>query len=404
GTLGDPEGTMATYKGLDTQHQPASLVGASTYPFALTTPNYRGTMALNFTYTIDDALVVVAVTVGKEIRTAIISPQGAFELPPIGEPGGVKPPAQPAELAAKGREALARAWPPNPPGGVDPRHLPPLGVATGKASFAFDLKPHGNAAGTLSFLVLPLNPLRPASVHLGDRSFELTTWQRIDWPPAMLARGGGEVHGHTFAVQSNWSARQMNHPGCRHIDNGTSAADVCENWQVLVHSPLDDAETFDVAGAGGGPSFLAEIPAAGGGLFNPHRGVQGRREPLVEAGGLPLPALIRGLPAPGLGVVVNGRFWEQLVIPGAVLAAHPAPFEVRIEDNVAGRDSTLLPHADGPVPLAPYVNFVPVHRRLDTDLLREIPLPAAPPAPDKPAPPDKPVPPDRPAPGKATAI
>ncbi len=76
--LGDPEGTVATYKGLDAQHQPTSLVGASTYPFALTTPNYRGTMPLNFGYTIDDALVAVVATVGKEIRTAVLTPQGTL--------------------------------------------------------------------------------------------------------------------------------------------------------------------------------------------------------------------------------------------------------------------------------------------------------------------------------------
>ena len=169
---GDPEGTVATYKGLDAQHQPTSLVGASTYPFALTTPNYRGTMALNFGYTIEDALVAVVVTVGKEVRTAVLTPQGVFQLP---------------------RETKLT---------IDPKHIPPFGVATGQASLTFDLKPHGNAEGTLSFLTLPLNPVRPAAVHLKDRSFELTTWQRIDWPPAMLARHGGEVHGHQFQVES----------------------------------------------------------------------------------------------------------------------------------------------------------------------------------------------------------
>src|SRR5205085_593566 len=142
--------------------------------------------------------------------------------------------------------------------------------------------PHGNAEGTLSFLVLPLNPLRPASVRLGDRSFELTTWQRVDWPPAMMPRGQGEVMGHSFQVDPHYSARQMNHPACRHIDNGASAADVCEGWQVMVHSPLDDAETFDVIDMAGKKSFLAELAAAGGGYSNPHRGTQGKRGPLLE--------------------------------------------------------------------------------------------------------------------------
>jgi hypothetical protein len=305
-------------------------------------------MSLNFGYTISDALVAVVVTVGKEVRTAVLTPQGTFELPP--------------ETKLK----------------LDPKQVPPFGAATGTASLTFDLKPHGAASGTLSFLTLPLNPLRPAAVHLRDRSFELTTWQRIDWPPAMLARSGGEVHGHSFRVEPNYSARQMNHPECRRVEAGGSSADVCENWQVLVHSPLDDAETFDVVEADSGRSFLADLAGAGGGLFDPHRGRQGEREPVVEAGGLPLPVLTRALVSPKLGVVVNGRFWEQLLFPTAVLAAHPAPFDVRIEDNGAGRASTLLPHRDGPVPLAPYLGFVPHHRRLDSGLLPEVPRPAVP--------------------------
>jgi len=105
------------------------------------------------------------------------------------------------------------------------------------------------------------------------------------------------------------------------LQNGKSAGDVCEGWQVMVHSPLDDAETFDIVDTADGQSFLAAVGAAGGGLVNPHRGRQGERKPLLDAGGLPLPVLTRGLvSAAGLGVVVNGRFWEQLVLPTAALA------------------------------------------------------------------------------------
>ena len=173
----------------------------------------------------------------------------------------------------------------------------------------------------------------------------------------------------------------MNHPACRRIDNGTSAADVCEGWQVMVHSPLDDAETFDAVDVAAGRSFMADLPGAGAGLVNPHRGTQGQRKPLLDAGGLPLPVLTGAVVAPQLGVVVNGRFWEQLVLPTAALAAHPGPVEIRIEDNRPGRASPLLGHRDGAVGLAPYIGFNAWHRRLDTGLLREVPLPAAPPAP-----------------------
>ena len=168
-------------------------------------------MSLNFGYTIDDALVAVVVTVGKEVRTAVLTPQGTFELPPVGKVGGVDPPVQPQELAARLRAAVTQA------------QVPPFGVATGRASFTFDLKPHGNAEGTLSFLTLPLNPLRPATVHLRDRSFELTTWQRIDWPPAMLRPPRPARCTATRSRSSpHYSARQMNHPACRRVDNGES--------------------------------------------------------------------------------------------------------------------------------------------------------------------------------------
>jgi hypothetical protein len=360
---GDPEGTVATYRGADAQNEPASLVGAATYGFGLTTPNYRGTMRLNFGYRLEDAVVLILVRVGEEVRTAAVTPQGSFELPPIGPAGPT-----PNDLAKQIRQALANAK-------ADPDKLAPFGVAVGQASFTFDLKPHGNEQGTLAFLTVPLNPLRPAAVHLGERSFEITTWQRIDWPPAEMPRAGAPapVHGHSFSFDSNYSATQMNHPGCRPVDNGELAADVCENWQVLVHSPLDDADTFDVADLeGGGAGFLSEIGAAGGGLFNPHRGVHGERRPLA-VGGVAAPLTLIGK-----GVVTNGRFWEQLVVPQGALAAHPGAVEVRLEDNRLGKESALLRHTDGAVPLAPYVAFQPWHRRLDASLTGELPkLPPA---------------------------
>src|SRR5581483_4358840 len=130
-----------------------------------------------------------------------------------------------------------------------------------------------------------------------------------------------------------------------------------------------------------GQSFMTALADAGGGYVNPHRGTQGERKPLLDTGGLPLPILTGAVVAPKLGVVVNGRFWEQLVLPAAALAAHPGPVEIRIEDNAPGRNSTRLGHRDGAVGLAPYIGFNAWHRRLDTGLLREVPLPAAPPAP-----------------------
>jgi hypothetical protein len=123
----------------------------------------------------------------------------------------------------------------------------------------------------------------------------------------------------------------------------------------MVHSPLDDAETFELVDATTGAGFMTEVQAGGGGLFNPRRGVHGQRQDLSLAGfTLPL----------GKGVVTNGRFWEQLVVRAPALAAHPGPVEVRLADNVPGRTSPLLPHTDGPVLLAPYRPFPNTQRPL----------------------------------------
>lgn len=351
GAVGDPEGTLALYKGLDLEHDPASLAGTSTYEFGLTTPNYKGTMSLNFGYDIEDAVAGVIVRVGDEVHTAVITPAGTIEPPAIGtDQLGVEIPEQVRAL----RAAVAKKQPAIP----DDVNL--LGPARGQASFDFHIKPGGADHGTLTFLYVPLDPARPAGIHIGGLSFEITTWQRIDWPPAELDRGGRILHGHTFAFDSNYRAEQMDHPGCRQIDNGTSAADVCENWQVLVHSPVDDAETYELLDVASGKGFLAELGAAGGGFHHPHRGVHGERVGVALAG-VTLPI--------GRGVVTNGRFWEQLVVPAGVLAAHPGPVEVRLEDNVAGSTSTLLTHADGPVPLAPYVAFRRWHEKTGAGLL-----------------------------------
>ncbi|MGH9041939.1 MAG: hypothetical protein ACRDZ3_17095, partial [Acidimicrobiia bacterium] len=352
GALGDPEGTLATYKGLDLEHDPASVAGTSTYPFALATPNYQGTMSLNFRYDIDDALLGVIVQVaGKAPHITVITPQGKIEVPHV-DPG--KP------LAVSLREA-AKEEPPGPPAQLDPKRL--FGAATGQVGLRHNLQPGGASEGTLTFVYVPLEPARPASIHIADLSFEVTTWQRIDWPRAHLPRDGRMAMGHNFFFNSGYRPTQMDHPACRRLTDAELSAEVCENWQVFVHSPLDDAETFELVDTASGRGFIAEVGTAGGGLFNPHRGVHGDREAFAVAGvGLPL----------GRGVITNGRFWEQLVVPAAALAAHPGDVEVRIEDNMVGGQSALLDHADGPVPLAPYVPFTAWHRHIEAGLLDDL--------------------------------
>jgi hypothetical protein len=362
GTLGDPEGTLAAYKGLDLEHDPASVAGTSTYPFALATPNYQGTMSLNFRYDIDDALVGVIVQVaGKGPHVTLLTPQGKIEVPHVDPAKPLAVALRQAALDAQKQPRPREGEPPGPPSQLDPKRL--FGAATGQVGLRLNLQPGGASEATLTFVYVPLEPARPASVHVGDLSFEVTTWQRIDWPRAHLPRDGRMVMGHNFTFDSNYRPEQMDHPACRRLADRELAAEVCENWQVFVHSPLDDAETFELVDTGSGRGFIGEVRTGGGGLFHPHRGVHGNREEFAVAGvGLPL----------GRGVITNGRFWEQLVVPAATLAAHPGDVEVRIEDNQPGGRSALLDHADGPVPLAPYVPFAAWHRHVEAGLLDDL--------------------------------
>jgi hypothetical protein len=360
--LGDPEGTLATYKGLDLEHDPASVAGTSTYPFALATPNYQGTMSLDFRYDIDDAILGVIVQVaGKGPHVTVLTPQGKIEVPHVDPAKPVAVTLREAALNAQQQSRPRDGEQPGPPPQLDPKRL--FGAATGQVGLRLDLQPGGASEGTLTFVYVPLEPARPASIHVGDLSFEVTTWQRIDWPRAHLPRDGRMVMGHNFFFDSHYRATQMDHPACRRLADGGLSAEVCENWQVFVHSPLDDAETFELVDTASGRGFMGDVRTGGGGLFNPHRGVHGDREEFAVAGvGLPI----------GRGVITNGRFWEQLVVPAATLAAHPGEVEVRIEDNQVGRGSGLLVHADGPVPLAPYVGFTAWHRHVEAGLLDDL--------------------------------
>lgn len=292
------------------------------------------------------------------------------DLPAEDQTFALLPALPPAPVCSPARSSSCPSTPSTSPPQTDPKRL--FGAATGQTGLKFPLHPGGADQGTLTFAYVPLEPARPAAVHVGDLSFELTTWQRVDWPPAELPRegrmapgvgGAPLVHGHAFAFDSNYRAVQMDHPACRRVADGEVAADVCENWQVLVHSPVDDAETFELVDRDSGQGFLVGVRTAGGGFHHPHRGVHGKREDF-EVGGVTLPL--------GRGVVTNGRFWEQLVVPTQALAAHPGGVEVRLEDNLPGGRSTLLGHADGPVPLAPYVAFAPWHRRVGPGLLDDL--------------------------------
>jgi hypothetical protein len=302
-----------------------SLLGAGVYRFNLTTPNYKAHMSLNFSYELQNAFVLAVVRVGDETAAGLVTPWGTVGTPTTGP---FTPPGQGAV-------------------GID--------RADGLANFEFELKPKGASTGTLTFVVIPSRPVQQlaaplSTARISDMSFALDTWQRIQWPGQMTPHGMG----HLFDFNPNYSAKQMSAGSCRAIDSGGVKANVCEDWRVMVQSPLDDAVTVELVDSKG--SVNPSIKTSGTKYADPKRGTIAFTGmlgfELPKAGGLE--ALTKLLP---MDMKTNGRFWEQLALTRDVLAAHPGTIQVQIVDNVAGRGSGLVQHITGPVPVAPYVPF-----------------------------------------------
>lgn len=334
----NPEDTDATFDPTYLLANSANqnlIVGVQRYDFNLPTPNYSAVMNLNFRYQLDSAGVTVVVQIGKSFAVAVLSPNGTLTLPTI----GADHPIDPTQLRVQ-------------PG------------TSGAANFTFRFFPRGERVGSMYFLYTPWidanrGAVSPFShVHVGDLSFELGTWTNADWPPTTTSHGAG----HSYDIDPNYSARQMGHQLCRLTRSNTKTvggvmANVCEDWQMVVHSPLDHAATVDLLDGSTGASLLAEMKAAGAVYANPHRGVHDATFALAWA-----QSTVAGAEAAlslAGGIRTNGRFWEQLGLPKAVIAAHPGPVHVEVLDLEPGRQSTLFPHVNGGQPVPPYVNFTP---------------------------------------------
>jgi hypothetical protein len=279
-------------------------------------------MSLNFSYEVKNAFTVVLVQTGKEAALGVVTPQGTLRGPTI----GTDTPLGTGGLAISG-------------------------VSDGLANFEFEMKPHGAESGTLTFLFVPAHPAIPISTaKIGDLSFELDTWTNAFWPNVPTPYGLG----HLYDVSPNVSSRQMDEPRCRSIASGGVRALVCEDWTVLVHSPLDDAETMNLVDASG--STLPALKGAKASYVNPHRATSDFSSALVvptlDAGGLAK----LGLSIPS-GFKTNGRFWEQQTLPRAATTNHAGTTQVQILDNGHGHTSKLFDHVDGAVPVSPYVPF-----------------------------------------------
>lgn len=334
----DPEDTEATFDPaylLGIEADDALLLGVQKYDFNLPTPNYSTTIDINFRYRLDSAGVLVVVQIGSAWAVGALSPNGKLTLPTI-----------------------------SPDQGIDLSKLELSGGTSGAAHFEFDFLSRGARTGSLYLVYTPwLDPNRGAvtpfsHVGIADLSFKLGTWTNADWPPVATSHG----QGHAYGIDPNYSARQMNRPLCRLTASnsktvGGVVASVCEDWQMVVHSPLDHAATVDVLDAGSGLSLLEEMRAAGAVYANPHRGVHDATWTLAHAFSTAVGAEA-ALKATG-GIRTNGRFWEQLALPHAVIRDHPGPVRIEVIDITPGRLSTLFPHVDGGQPVPPYVDFDP---------------------------------------------
>lgn len=310
------------------------VVGVQRYDFNVPAPNHSAVMDVNLRYAVESASLAVVVQIGTSWAVGTLTPNGRLDIPRV-----------------------------SPEQGIDPSRLQLEGKASDAAHFQFRFLTRGARKGSLYLLYTPLldanrGQVSPLSrIRVADLSFQLGTWANSAWPPAVTSHG----QGHSYAIDPNYSAVQMNRP-CRltrshTVTPGGVSAEVCEDWGMVVHSPLDHAATVNLLDARSQASLVPEMQAAGARYANPHRGVHDATFTLAYAN--PTPAGIEAALAVRGGVRTNGRFWEQLAVPKPVIAAHPGPIRVEVLDMAPGRASGLFPHVDGGQPVPPYVHFAP---------------------------------------------
>jgi len=328
--------------------------GTAVYPFNLATPNYKAHMSLNFHYSLTNSLIVAVVVVGEDVNWGVVTPKGQFILP--------------STSASKSVNLSAYS---------------PSGQAEGDANFEFHMLPKGASKGTLILAVVPASNISGkstvvSSTSLSNMSFELDTWNNTLWPATNfvgLCPAPQKACGHSFQVDSNFNRdpvrkdaagpRYQMTGACRDtaVPGSTQAARVCEDWTVMVHSPGDDAATFDVADPVTGASVVPQMQVEGAKFYDPVRDINDFSSALVIPS-VSIAAFEASARVP-FAFQTDGSHWEQLNLPMAVNKAHPGPVEFRIRDNQIGRQSSLFPHvtrsADGSVTggvqVAPYQPF-----------------------------------------------
>jgi hypothetical protein len=303
-------------------------LGVRSYPFKLTTPNYKAHISINIAFEIHNAILLVLAKIGPSLCLGTV---GWFGVGMISVPG------MPGSYINLGQQNAA-AW--------------------GEANFDCSMPSYGAPEGTLLVFSgrLPGPQLWDSVASVGDVSFELDTWTNADWPAHAYTSIDGpdpdtapDNDGHQYSFNPRYTVKhigpsgpegQISNPSlCRSMASYTAQAQVCEDWTVLLHSPMRYASTFDLADGATEQSLRGELEAAQapttGAYLDPVRGDTPGETSIFTNTFAPHFRLDELSPATTyVPLVTNGEFWEQLVVPRAGLASHPDSVKVCIEDNV----------------------------------------------------------------------
>ncbi len=304
------------------------------YAFRLPTPNYSAHMALDFSYEIQNALIVVAVVVGSDWHLAVITPEGIERL-----------------ASSNGSKDV----------GLD--SFTRIGSSKGDAHFDFRFLPRGVSEGTLYFVFVPPNGLGLSRATITGLSTELDTWTNADWPATDFTRNEmgctpGSQCGHTFSFnpQITYDAPADSQPYAgqyrgRDLCVTRASGKTCEDWSMMVHTPADTtsavgAHLMDVVDLGGARegvigsgdvSVWSDLVSTGASIASPGRPpVNGSQvlefvESLAYADWASVVQARLWLHAQRFRT--NGKFWDVLTFPAGFFERRTGDFRVCIADG-----------------------------------------------------------------------
>lgn len=305
------------------------------YDFRLPTPNYSARTGFDFKYDIQNSLIFVVVVIGGDVQWAVITPDGLKML----------------------NSTDGTAW-------ADPNTYTRVGMRTGTAHIDFRFLPRGVSEGSLYFAFVPSQGFGVSRATVADLSMHLRTWTNLNWPGTDFGRCA-EACGHSFGFDPQitldgpstapWSGQFRGN--CIARPSGST----CEDWNVLVHVPHNNASPIgghlaDVLH--GGASVFADLRSAGGGVYTPGRTGQQVFDGVEVLAYADWSWYVQPrLSIEKRHIRTNGRFFDLLNIPVDYLTTHRGTTQVCIGDGAA-TNPFLSPcssaqHAPLPSPTGP---------------------------------------------------